>query len=154
MNKKMLQITLVFLTVVTVGSAYLLLGDGGKKAMNQVIVNNSSEQDAESPSTSVSGAYIDYKDDVLASTDGIKLLFFHAPWCPQCRALEADIKEKGVPDGVTIIKVDYDTSQNLREKYGVTLQTTIVRVDDEGKLVRKFVVYNDPSLESVKNNLL
>jgi hypothetical protein len=50
--------------------------------------------------------------------------------------------------------VDYDTHTALRQKYGVTLQTTIVRVDDEGKLVKKYVAYQDPSLEAVVKNTL
>jgi hypothetical protein len=68
--------------------------------------------------------------------------------------LDADIKQKGVPEGVAIIKVDYDTSQKLRQKYGVTLQTTIVRVDDNGELVKKYVAYDEPSLSAVAKNLL
>src|SRR6478672_4386857 len=56
------------------------------------------------------GTYTEYQEGVVASTDGVKLLFFHAPWCPQCRMIDADIKERGVPNGVTILKVDYDSN--------------------------------------------
>ena len=100
------------------------------------------------------GSYVDYSGDVIAQTAGTKLLFFHAPWCPQCRALEADIKAKGVPEGVTIIKVDYDSNQSLRQKYGVTIQTTLVKVDDSGKLIEKYVAYDEPTLQAIKENLL
>lgn len=102
----------------------------------------------------VKGSYVDYSADKLANSLGTKVLFFHAPWCPQCRALEADIKKVGVPDGVTILKVDYDTNVELRQKYGVTLQTTLVKVDSDGNLLGKYVAYNEPTLESVKENLL
>lgn len=100
------------------------------------------------------GAYLDYDPNIIAKTPGTKLLFFHAPWCPQCRALEADIKSRGVPSGVAIIKVDYDSHQNLRQKYGVTIQTTLVKVDDKGGLVKKYVAYDEPSLDALKRNLL
>lgn len=100
------------------------------------------------------GAYIDYDSDVIAKTKGTKLLFFHAPWCPQCRALDADIRAKGLPEGLTIIKVDYDTNQSLRQKYGVTIQTTLVKIDDNGDLIRRYVAYDEPTLQSVKENLL
>ncbi len=100
------------------------------------------------------GVYIDYEEDIVAKTAGTKLLFFHAPWCPQCRDLETDIKKQGVPDGVAIIKVDYDTNQALRKKYGVTLQTTFVKVNDNGDLEKKFVAYDDPVFRSVSQNLL
>jgi hypothetical protein len=68
--------------------------------------------------------------------------------------LESDIKQAGAPQGVTIIKVDYDSSQKLRQQYGVALQTTVVRVDDAGSLVKKFVAYDDPSLAAVREALL
>jgi thiol-disulfide isomerase/thioredoxin len=100
------------------------------------------------------GSYETYEPASIAATKGIKILFFYAPWCPQCRKLEADIKSQTIPGGVTIYKVDYDSNQTLRQKYGVTIQTTLVRVDDEGNLVKKYVAYDEPSLESVKVNLI
>lgn len=100
------------------------------------------------------GFYLSYTDDIIAKTSGTKLLFFYAPWCPQCRALEADIKTKGLPEGLTIIKVDYDTNQSLRQKYGVTIQTTLVKIDDKGDLIKKYVAYDEPNLEAVIKNLL
>ncbi len=100
------------------------------------------------------GVYKEYQEGLVASTDGVTLLFFHAPWCPQCRMIESDIKEQGVPDGVTILKVDYDSNQALRQKYGVTLQTTFVEIDKDGATVEKYVAYNEPTFDSVKANLL
>jgi len=99
------------------------------------------------------GSYISYSPDVFASTTGHRWLFFHAGWCPQCRALEKSIQENGVPDGVTIFKVNYDTENDLKKKYGVTLQTTLVAVDEQGKEIRKFVAYNDPTIQAVRNAL-
>jgi thiol-disulfide isomerase/thioredoxin len=104
--------------------------------------------------TSSTGEYVDYSENIISSTSGTKVLFFHAPWCPQCRALNESIKAGPIPDGVTIIKVDYDTSQALRQKYGVTTQTTLVRVDDNGNLVKKYVAYDSPTLESLIANTL
>lgn len=101
-----------------------------------------------------SGDYIDYSSSVIANTAGTKILFFHAPWCPQCRALEASIKSGEIPSGVTIIKVDYDTNQTLRQKYGVTIQTTLVKIDDNGGLIKKYVAYDEPTLAVLKSNLL
>jgi len=100
------------------------------------------------------GSYVDYSSTVIAGTEGTKILFFHAPWCPQCRALESSIESGEIPGGVTIIKVDYDNNQTLRQKYGVTIQTTLVRIDDNGNLVEKYVAYDEPTLNSVKSNLL
>jgi thiol-disulfide isomerase/thioredoxin len=100
------------------------------------------------------GQYRAYEERLLTQIPGTKVLFFHAPWCPQCRALEASILAGKVPDDVTILKVDYDSNQALRQKYGVTIQTTVARVDDQGNLVKKAVLYNEPSLESLKGAVL
>ena len=140
--------------------AYLLKTSDGRQSMQNNVQKYTStnqttpENTISTDGTSAAGQYVTYTSSMIASTKGIKLLFFHAPWCPQCRALETDIMKQGVPDGVTIIKVDYDSHQELRQKYGVTLQTTIVRVNDQGELVSKFVAYDDPSLGSVVENLL
>lgn len=159
MPKKIFWIGIVIVGLISVAMLYLLTNTTTKTAKQDIASRNgSSDQDTRQNSTDQAsvgaGAYIDYEDGVIGRTEGTKLLFFHAPWCPQCRALEADITAEGVPQDVTIIKVDYDTSQSLRQKYGVTLQTTIVRIDDEGGLVRKFVAYDDPSLAAIVENVL
>ena len=55
---------------------------------------------------------------------------------------------------MTIIKVDYDTHQDLRQKYGVTVQTTMVEVDNDGTSLQSFVVYNEPTLAAVVDAML
>jgi thiol-disulfide isomerase/thioredoxin len=100
------------------------------------------------------GSYVDYSPELVSSTPGDKLLFFHAPWCPQCEELDADIQEAGVPDGVTVFKVDYDSNQDLREKYGVTIQTTVVKVDDQGEAIESYVAYEEPTFANVSDALL
>ena len=100
------------------------------------------------------GRYEKYNQATLENAKGTRLLFFHAPWCSQCRKLDDDIKAKGVPQGVVILKVDYDSNQELRQKYDVTLQTTVVRIDGDGKLVKKYVAYDQPTLEMVRQQLL
>jgi thiol-disulfide isomerase/thioredoxin len=94
------------------------------------------------------GEYADYSVAALEAVEGTAVLFFHAPWCPQCRALEEDILAREVPDGITVLKVDYDSNQDLRQQHGVTIQTTVVRLDDSGDAVQTFVPYDDPTLET------
>ena len=101
------------------------------------------------PSASTGGEYIEYTDGVIERTDGAKVLFFHAPWCPQCRKLDEQLLAEGAPEGLTVLKVDYDSRSDLRQKYGVTLQTTVVFVDDAGELVSSTVLYDDPSIASL-----
>lgn len=100
------------------------------------------------------GLYVNYSKDLVEKTNGTKLLFFHAPWCSQCRQIEQSIKNDGIPSGVTIFKIDYDTNQKLREVYGVTLQTTFVKIDDEGNKLASYVAYEEPVFSSVERELL
>ena len=97
----------------------------------------------------VDGVYVDYVDGAIEATPGPKVLFFHAGWCPQCRELDEDLQTAGAPDGLTVFKVDYDARTDLRQKYGVTLQTTVVFVDDRGELISSAVLYDDPSVASL-----
>lgn len=101
-----------------------------------------------------SGTYTEYSAEAVSSANGRRILFFHAPWCPQCRSLEKSIQSGSIPSDVTIFKVDYDTNQKLRQKYGVTLQTTVVLLDENEEEAKKFVPYDNPSLQAVKENLL
>ncbi len=100
------------------------------------------------------GAYVEYSDTAIANAEGRTFLFFHAPWCPQCRSLESDILAAGVPAGITIIKVDYDSHQDLRQKYGVTQQTTLVEVDAAGNGLQNYLAYSDPRLAVVLDAML
>lgn len=154
MNKKLL---LVVALIVVIASAitYVILNKPAITAEKEVMTSTQQEPtvaDAHmedvAPALSKNG-YITYTPDSIAQTKGTTLLFFYAPWCPQCRALDADIVAKGVPEGITIIKVDYDSHQDLRQKYGVTIQTTIVTVDHNGNLLKKFVAYDEPTLAAV-----
>ena len=87
------------------------------------------------------GSYDVYSADKLAlASEETVVLFFHATWCPVCRSIEAEIKASpaSLPAGVHILKVDFDTATDLRQKYGVTSQYTFVQVDAQGKAIQKW----------------
>lgn len=97
------------------------------------------------------GVYRDYEADLVAA-DGFDrtILFFHAEWCPECRAFEKELTSTEIPDSVQFLKVDYDNEQDLKDKYGVQLQTTFVEVDDDGEEMSKWVGYEeDRSVETI-----
>lgn len=159
MNKSTI-ITLVGIVVLIAGAiAYLLLTQDNDKSKNNEA--NSSKVDStpanETPNLSTSpraGSYVDYSADAVTKTSGTKLIFFYAPWCPQCRSMDESIKTGGVPDGVTVFKTDYDSNQELRAKYGVTIQTTFVKIDDNGNKVASYVAYEEPVFSKVEQELL
>lgn len=82
--------------------------------------------------------YQDYDAASVAQTDGKKILFFHASWCPTCKALDQNIRAGVIPADLTIFKVNYDTADALRKKHGVTYQHTLVQVDDGGEQLNKW----------------
>lgn len=86
--------------------------------------------------------YISYDamkvDEALKSWQKV-VLFFHASWCPSCRALDSAINAdlSSIPADALIVKVDYDMSTEMKKKYGVTSQHTTVLIDKDMALVSK-----------------
>lgn len=98
-------------------------------------------QKQESPSTH--GSYVelsDYNSDSAKYADTKKIYFFHASWCPICQAIEKEINNDitKLPEGVTLIKTDFDSNTELRKKYGVTTQYTFVQVDENGNETKQW----------------
>jgi thiol-disulfide isomerase/thioredoxin len=97
--------------------------------------------DVSNVENNVSGSYESYSSEKLAFAEtGNVVLFFRASWCPTCRALDKDIKENvgAIPADLKILDVDYDNSQALKQKYGVTIQHTLVQVDKDGNMINKW----------------
>jgi thiol-disulfide isomerase/thioredoxin len=83
------------------------------------------------------GSYVtlaDYNKDPSKYADSKKVYFFHASWCPICQGIDKEINADTtkIPAGVTLIKTDFDSTTDLRQKYGVTTQYTFVQVDSNG----------------------
>lgn len=157
MNKKVIVVFLSIVLLVGAGIAYLLITSNTKDQSNTAEApsqngSNVTAQVSENPKTP--GKYVNYSAGELSAASGKRVLYFHAPWCPQCVQLDASIKKGPIPDSVTIIKTDFDSNQELRKKYGVTQQTTLVLLDENENLVKKYVAYDDPTLSSLINNLL
>lgn len=152
MNRRTLIVVISILVVIVAAAAYVLTLPN--KADAPALPPQPQTQAPAQQSPAVKGSYIDYSADLVASTKGTKLLFFYAPWCPQCRSLDASIKAATLPDNVTIFKVDYDSNQALRSTYGVTIQTTVVKVNDQGAKVDSYTAYEEPTFDAVSRALL
>jgi len=87
------------------------------------------------------GKYIPYTLESWAmNEDKIRVLFFHAAWCPTCRAAQVGILENYTllnPDTL-VFKIDYDNSKDLKKKYKVTKQHTFVITDKNDKVIVKW----------------
>lgn len=85
------------------------------------------------------GGYFEYDAETVAAFKDRKAyaLFFHASWCPPCRALDKAIRENltTLPKNTNIFKVDYDNSTELKKLYGINRQDTFVFFDKAGNPV-------------------
>lgn len=87
-----------------------------------------------------------------AAVDKKRVLFFHAAWCPTCKAADAKfLSGTGrLPSDAVIFKVNYDTEMELKKKYGITYQHTYVYVDAQGNEIAK---WNGGDTVGVMNHL-
>lgn len=133
----------------TASSSPLTEADPSGSPMPSANAGAAASDALDAPAAPAEGAYLDYADGIIEQTAGPKVLFFHATWCPNCRQLDEELLAEGAPDGLTVFKVDYDDRTDLRQKYGVTIQTTVVFVDDRGEKISSAVLYDDPSIASL-----
>ena len=170
MNKNTgVVIAIIVIILVVLGGAYVLTNQSEPESMSTEQNESSAVQNQpentvapetvapkadEGSAMAKAGSYESYNQDKLALADsGDVVLFFRAPWCPTCRALDANIKANlgNIPTGVTILDVDYDSSTALKQKYGVTYQHTLVQVDSQGNQVAKWT--GSPTLASLLTNI-
>ncbi len=153
MNQKI--IAAVIGIVVAIGAVIVFSGSSNEKEIvqnntatqeeNKEITETETETEKETNENTVNktnGSYEAYSPEKVAAKaeQGNVILFFRASWCPTCRTLDKDIKANlgNIPSGVTILDVDYDNSEELQDKYGVTYQHTLVQVDKDGNLIKKW----------------
>jgi len=147
MNKTILSIIVVLLLLL---GAYFILtsGDNGQVQNNNInqtetVIQgiDNSELIQDKNNILVAGSYQAYNPEKIALAESEKVvLFFHASWCPSCRAINTDIENNlnNIPAKLNILKVDYDKETELKKKYGVTYQHTFVQVDKDGNLIKKW----------------
>jgi len=164
MNKNTGVIVGIIVLVIIVGGVYALT-NGRDDMMVDEKVDDSAMMKKESNITTTDeamekdvamnkGSYEAYSPDKIARAEtGDVVLFFHASWCPSCRGLNSDIEANmgSISEGVSILKVDYDKETELKKKYGVTYQHTLVQVDKDGNLIKKWS--GSPKLSSLLSEI-
>lgn len=79
-------------------------------------------------------------------------LHFHADWCPTCRAqdkaLESMKGEKGLD--LTILTVNYDTEKDLKKRFNVRTQSTMVVLKGSKEVAR---LAGDTSADGIRGAL-
>lgn len=97
-----------------------------------------------------SGSFENYSPEKLSrAEEGDVVLYFNATWCPTCNNLNKDINSNldNIPSDLSILKIDYDNSSELKRKYGITYQHTFVQVDSQGNQIAKWS--GSPTLQAL-----
>jgi hypothetical protein len=107
--------------------------DTSQKAPEQSGYSKSQQSSgSQQPVNPNAGRYADYTDgNTMEHAYRKTILFFHNPQCGECQAFDKVLREGPIPAGVQILKVDYGSRQDLRQKYGVTKPSTFVELDDD-----------------------
>ena len=105
-------------------------------------------QTAAAPAVAEKDGYVSlaaYEADKSAYAQGDVVLFFNASWCSTCQEANRnfDASEASWPNGLTVVKVDYDDNSELKQKYGVTVQHTFVQISPDGSAVNKWTGSNE-----------
>ncbi len=84
--------------------------------------------------------------------EGQAVYFFKANWCPTCLALQKELDSdlSSLPQGTTIVTVDYDNSSALKKKYAITYQHTLVQIDENGAELTK---WQGGGIDVIRENL-
>jgi thioredoxin 1 len=79
------------------------------------------------------------------------LVFFHAPWCPVCKAQEPKVLAHLNNDAKDVVafKVDYDTNKALRQEMNVTKQSTLILYRGTKELGRLSYKSDDASIDEL-----
>lgn len=129
------NIFLIILALIIIGTIFLIVRGQGESS-DPSPVNTTVEEEVVSNQL----GYVAYADEAArsAAKDGDAVLFFHASWCPTCRALKNNLRNSQIPEDLTILEIDYDTENELKRKYGVTYQHTLIQVDENLDEIKKF----------------
>lgn len=86
-----------------------------------------------------------------ADSGKITLVYFHAPWCPVCKAQEAKLLAhlNGDAKDVVALKIDYDTNTDLRKEMNVQKQSTLILFNGSKEIARLSYKSDDASIDEL-----
>ncbi|MBI2617595.1 thioredoxin family protein [Candidatus Gottesmanbacteria bacterium] len=133
-----------FIVLVVGGGFFYIKNQSASTSQQPSEVSITNVDTKDSKATNILSRYLDYSSDNLAkatANNGRAVLFFAAlKWCPSCQQADKDFQAnfEKVPSDATILKVDYDTAKDLKQKYAITMQDTFVQVDSDGKEITRW----------------
>ena len=162
-NKSVIIIICLSILLAISGIALVIKGRSGtgqsdpvpikKSDTNQAV--NSSSVDANDQVASKNGyvSLSEYQANKSAYSAGKVVLFFNARWCPTCKVLDESLARQieSFPKDLTVVNIDYDKETELKSKYGIRIQHTLVQIDSSGNQIAKWSGGGD--LQSITDQL-
>ncbi len=110
----------------------------------QAICHTQPADTAETRLEELAPRYFVYSDAALQYAQESQkkvILYFWAPWCSSCASLDIEIEKDPelIPEGIVLLRIDYDRAPELRTQYGITIQHTFVQVDADGNAITTWV---------------
>lgn len=113
--------------------------DNSQQLESEVVGDSSTTQNTDS-SRGNYVSYQNYEQEVEKYKDSRVVMFFNASWCSTCKIARDNFESSldQIPSDLTIVVVDFDNSDDLRKKYGITVQHTFVQIDANGESLKKW----------------
>ncbi len=86
--------------------------------------------------------YLDYSQENISLAENHQvLLLFMADWCVSCKQLDIDILNNisTIPDEILILKVNYESDTQTKDKYQVDTPHTVVLIDNQGNELKRWI---------------
>jgi len=110
-------------------------GGQSDDSMEKMESSEMMEKEMESPLTD----FVNMDDAMMKAESHPTVLFFHAGWCPSCKAARKDFEANAADlEGINLVVVDYDSSVDLQKKYNVSYQHTFVQISPEGEAMTQW----------------
>lgn len=134
-------ISIIVVLLVGAGVVWAVVQNNNKS--ENAMMEDDKKMDSSDAMTEKHGSYKDYSVATVEAEQKAGnrvVLFFHAPWCPFCKAANVEFMSHAneIPAGATVLKTDYDSNTELKQKYGVTYQHTFVQIDNDENQISKW----------------
>jgi thiol-disulfide isomerase/thioredoxin len=128
-----------FMSILLVSCSTAESVDNSQQLESEVVGDSSTAQNTDS-SRGNYVSYQNYEQEVEKYKDSRVVMFFNASWCSTCKIARDNFESSldQIPSDLTIVVVDFDNSDDLRKKYGITVQHTLVQIDANGKSLKKW----------------
>jgi thiol-disulfide isomerase/thioredoxin len=128
-----------FMSILLVSCSTAESVDNSQQLESEVVGDSSTTQNTDS-SRGNYVSYQNYEQEVEKYKDSRVVMFFNASWCSTCKIARDNFESSldRIPSDLTIVVVDFDNSDDLRKKYGITVQHTLVQIDANGESLKKW----------------